>query len=125
MEYMESLNERLVENDKIACIFLIDLDHFKTINDSLGHDIGDKFLIEVSKRIEVYVKETHMLARLGGDEFILVSKELSEKEFQDSPGCTFAEGVLNVIRQPYIIDKHDLHISASIGVHQTESFVLL
>ena len=118
MEYMESLNERLIENNKIACLFLIDLDHFKRINDSLGHDIGDKLLIEVSKRIEHFVRETHMMARLGGDEFILVSKELSEKEFNDNPGCGFAQGILDVIREPYIIDKHHLHISASIGVHQ-------
>ncbi len=118
IEYMESLNDRLVENNKIACIFLIDLDHFKTINDSLGHDIGDKLLIEVAQRIELYVKETHMLARLGGDEFILVSRELHGETFGDSDKYDFAEGVLNVIRQPYIIDNHHLHISASIGVHQ-------
>ena len=118
MEYMEALNERLKENKKISCIFLIDLDHFKTINDSLGHDIGDKLLIEVAERIEFYVKETHMVARLGGDEFILVSKELSEEQFQNDIGCGFTEGLLNVIRQPYIIDNHHLHISASIGVHQ-------
>jgi diguanylate cyclase (GGDEF)-like protein len=118
MEYMESLNERLAENHKTACMFLIDLDHFKTINDSLGHDVGDKLLIAVSKRIELYVKDTHMVARLGGDEFILVSKELSEEEFENDTGCTFAEGLLNVIRQLYIIDGHHLHISASIGVHQ-------
>jgi len=118
MEYMESLNERLAENRKTACMFLIDLDHFKTINDSLGHDIGDQLLIEVAKRIELYVKDTHMVARLGGDEFILVSKELSDKEFEDNPGCAFAEGLLNVIRQVYVIDGHHLHISASIGVHR-------
>ena len=118
MEYMESLSERIAESGKTACMFLIDLDHFKTINDSLGHDIGDKLLIEVSKRIKKYVQDTHMVARLGGDEFILVSKELSEKEFEKNPGCTFADGLLNVIRELYIIDGHHLHISASIGVHQ-------
>jgi diguanylate cyclase (GGDEF)-like protein len=118
MEYMESLHERLVDNHKTACMFLIDLDHFKTINDSLGHDIGDKLLIEVSRRIEHYVKDTHMVARLGGDEFILVSKELSKEEFENNPGCAFAEGLLDVIRQLYMIDGHHLHISASIGVHQ-------
>jgi len=106
MEYMESLNERLAENNKMACMFLINLDHFKTINDSLGHDIGDKLLIEVAKRIELYVKETHMVARLGGDEFILVSKELNEVKFRDDGGCNFAEVLLNVIRQPYITHKH-------------------
>jgi len=118
MEYMESLNGRLGENDKIACIFLIDLDHFKTINDSLGHDIGDKLLIEVGKRIELYANETHVVARLGGDEFMIVSKELKKEEFDTTPGCAFAEGVLNMIRKPYIIDNHHLRISASIGVHK-------
>ena len=118
MEYMESLNERLSQSNKVACIYLIDLDHFKTINDSLGHDIGDKLLIEVTKRIEHYVKDSHMLARLGGDEFILVSKALNEKTFINGSGLSFAEELLHVIRQPYIIDKHHLHISASIGVHQ-------
>lgn len=120
MEYMESLNERLAENHKTACMFLIDLDHFKTINDSLGHDIGDKLLVEVSKRIEEYASDTHMVARLGGDEFILVSKELSRVEFENDPGCAFAEGLLNVIRKLYVIEGHHLHISASIGVHQID-----
>ena len=124
MEYMESLNERLAENHKIAYMFLIDLDHFKTINDSLGHDIGDKLLIAVSNRIRNYVKDAYMVARLGGDEFILVSKELSEEEFEDSPGSDFAEGLLNVIRELYIIDGHHLHISASIGVHQINPLLL-
>jgi len=120
MEYMESLNERLRENNKTASLFLIDLDHFKMINDSLGHDIGDKLLIDVSKRIELYVKETHILARLGGDEFILVSKEFSHKTFNIDEGYSFAEGLINMIRQPYVIDGHYLHISASIGVYQLD-----
>lgn len=124
MEYMESLSERLHENKKTACMFLIDLDHFKTINDSLGHDIGDKLLIEVANRIKSYVSKTHIVARLGGDEFILVSKELSEEEFKNDPGCSFAEGLLDVIRELYIIDNHHLHISASIGVHKLNPFSL-
>ncbi len=118
MEYMESLNDRLLENHKSASIFLIDLDHFKTINDSLGHDIGDKLLLEVSKRIGLYVKDTHMLARLGGDEFVLVSKVLNNKEYEVNAEYSFAEGLLSVIRQPFNIDGHYLHISASIGLHE-------
>lgn len=124
MDYMESLNERLAVNHKTACMFLIDLDHFKTINDSLGHDIGDKLLIEVSERLRLYVKDTHIVARLGGDEFILISKESSEKEYQKDPTSSFAEGLLHIIREPYIIDGHHLHISASIGVHKIDpSFI--
>ncbi len=124
MEYMESLNERLAVNHKTACMFLIDLDHFKTINDSLGHEIGDKLLIEVSERLKGYAKDTHIVARLGGDEFILISKELNEDMSQMDPAYSFAEGLLYVIRKPYIIDGHHLHISASIGVHQIDpSFI--
>lgn len=124
MEYMESLNERLLENNRTASLFLIDLDHFKMINDSLGHDIGDKLLIDVSRRIELYVKETHILARLGGDEFILVCKELNKKILNIDEGYSFAEGLLHMIRQPYMIDGHYLHISASIGVYQLDPSLL-
>ncbi len=118
MEYMESLQERLNETSETAYLFLIDLDHFKTINDSLGHDIGDKLLIEVSRRIEKYIKNIFTLARLGGDEFILVSKEYHQEEMTGEMAYSFAEGLLQVIREPYHIDKHHLHISASIGVHK-------
>jgi len=118
MEYMESLQERLNETSETAYLFLIDLDHFKTINDSLGHDIGDKLLISVSRRIEVYIKNIFTLARLGGDEFILVSKEYHQEEMTEEMAYSFAEGLLQVIREPYHIDKHHLHISASIGIHK-------
>ena len=118
MEYMESLQERLNETSETAYLFLIDLDHFKTINDSLGHDIGDKLLISVSRRIEAYIKNIFTLARLGGDEFILVSKEYHQEEMTEEMAYSFAEGLLQVIREPYHIDKHHLHISASIGIHK-------
>ncbi len=120
MEYMESLHERLAVNHKTACLFLIDLDHFKTINDSLGHEIGDKLLIEVSERLKEYAEDTHIVARLGGDEFILISKELNEDMSKMDPAYSFSEGLLYVIRKPYSIDGHHLHISASIGVHQID-----
>ena len=118
MAYMESLQERLNETSETAYLFLIDLDHFKTINDSLGHDIGDKLLIMVSRRIEAYIKNIFTLARLGGDEFILVSKEYDREEMTEEIAYRFAEGLLQVIREPYHVDKHHLHISASLGVHQ-------
>ena len=125
MEYMESLQERLNETSDTAYLFLIDLDHFKRINDSLGHDIGDKLLIEVSRRIEAYIRELFVLARLGGDEFILVSKEYDNTLMTDEIAYAFAEGLLQVIREVYNVDKHHLHISASIGVHRLNPSSLL
>jgi diguanylate cyclase (GGDEF)-like protein len=124
MEYMEAFNKRLYAHDKMAYMLLIDLDHFKTINDSLGHDIGDKLLIEVSHRIETFTKGTHTLARLGGDEFILVSNEYDKLIALDEIAYAFANELLSMIRKPYIIDNHHLHISASIGLHEVSHFTL-
>ncbi|MEA2048600.1 MAG: EAL domain-containing protein [Campylobacterota bacterium] len=117
-EYMEALNERLLESRKRASICLIDLDHFKTINDSLGHDIGDKLLIEVTKRIQDYLEEGYILARVGGDEFVLVSRAFADEEFGLNAVYDFAESLLTVVREPYSIEEHHLHISASIGIHE-------
>lgn len=122
MEYMEQLNARLLAHNEKAYMLLIDLDHFKTINDSLGHDIGDKLLIEVAKRIKDFTQETHVLARLGGDEFILVSREYKRDKGLETLASQFANDLLAVIRNPYIIDKHHLHISASIGLHEISDF---
>ncbi|NOR55501.1 MAG: EAL domain-containing protein [Sulfurovum sp.] len=124
MEYIESMSERLMNTKKVVYMLLIDLDHFKTINDSLGHDIGDKLLQEVSKRIDAFSKETHVLARLGGDEFVLVSQEIEEKDYSDEDAYAFAMNLLSVIRAQYTIDGHNLHISASIGLHEITHFSL-
>ena len=122
MEYMESLEERLHENKKVVYLFLIDLDHFKMINDSLGHNIGDMLLIEVAQRIETYSKETHVLARLGGDEFILVSNDTVSNALAEKEAELFAKELLVKLREVFIIDKHRLHVSASIGVHKLKNF---
>ena len=124
MEYMEPLHQRLLEKNKIAYILLIDLDHFKTINDSLGHEIGDKLLMAVSERLKVYSKDKYILARLGGDEFILVSNEFDKTKETQEEAHNFALHLLDEIRKPYNIDTHHLHISASIGLHELENFSL-
>lgn len=118
VEYMDPLNERLIEGKKIAYVFLIDLDHFKIVNDSLGHDIGDELLIEVARRVTDYSKKEYMFARLGGDEFILVSKEHIKWKYTENMAYDFTKGLLEVIRTPYNIEGHRIYISASIGLHQ-------
>lgn len=124
MEYIESMSERLQGTDKVVYLLLIDLDHFKTINDSLGHDIGDKLLQEVSKRLDHFSKDSHVLARLGGDEFVLVSQEQDKEAYSEEEAYTFAMNLLSVIRAQYTIDEHNLHISASIGLHEINHFSL-
>jgi len=118
LDYMDDLLERVHTTGERVHIFLIDLDYFKMINDSLGHDIGDKLLIAVAKRIKLFSQDTHILARLGGDEFILVSKDGKNTKNSEDSAYNFAVRLLESIREPYVIDQHHLYISASIGVHQ-------
>jgi len=117
VEYIDQLIKRVEFSKKFAYILLIDLDHFKTINDTLGHDIGDKVLQEVAKRITEYCKDKHLIARLGGDEFIIVSDEYDMSENCQDIASAFAEKLLDILKEPYFIDKHHLYISASIGVN--------
>jgi len=105
------------QSSKYMYLILIDLDHFKTINDALGHDIGDKLLVDVSKRMESLTKENNgHISRLGGDEFCILSAESSTKAECMDDAKRFTKELLYTIKQTYIIDDHHLYISASIGV---------
>jgi diguanylate cyclase (GGDEF)-like protein/PAS domain S-box-containing protein len=97
---------------QIVALLFIELDRFKSINDSLGHSIGDKLLRAVAKRIQSCVREGDTVARLGGDEFTLLFSGLE----QSSDATAAAEKVLRALRQPFALDGHELFITASIGV---------
>lgn len=117
VEYMERLIARLQISNNFVYILLIDLDHFKTINDTLGHDIGDKVLQEVAERIRRYCGHRYTIARLGGDEFVIVSQEYENTEDCQSLAFNFSETLLQLIKAPYLIDDHHLYLSASIGIN--------
>ncbi|BCB27167.1 hypothetical protein SKTS_20530 [Sulfurimicrobium lacus] len=95
-----------------VAVMFIDMDHFKTINDTLGHHIGDFMLIEVARRLLTIVRESDIVARLGGDEFVVVLAGI-EAEFAV---VTVAEKVIRALGEPYFIDGHELHSSPSIGI---------
>ncbi|QQD22737.1 EAL domain-containing protein [Oceanospirillaceae bacterium ASx5O] len=100
-----------------GAVLFIDLDHFKNINDSLGHPVGDQLLIEVAKRLRVTVRNEDLTARLGGDEFlVLLDQEDNSPEMAASHASDCAQRVLDAIRQPFEIDVHCFHLSASIGI---------
>jgi len=102
---------------KHGALLFIDLDNFKILNDSLGHDIGDLLLQEVSKRLSNCVREGDTVARLGGDEFVVMLEDLSE-DIHDSAKLTetIGEKILNVLGQTYQLDGHLHHSTPSIGV---------
>ncbi len=117
VDYMDQLIKRIQYSRKFAYILLIDLDHFKTINDTLGHEVGDKVLVEVARRIEAYCGKDHTISRLGGDEFTIISEEFEYMEHCREFSHTFAKNLLRILKEPYLIDRHHLYLSASIGVN--------
>lgn len=97
--------------NKVALLSL-DLDHFKQINDSLGHDIGDKVLLAIARRIQHSLRPDDLLARLDGDEFAIVIQHRVEPEHL----VTVANRLIRHINEPLWIDNKELFISASMGV---------
>lgn len=107
-KYILSLAKR---NQIPFAIMFLDLDRFKEINDTLGHHIGDKMLIETAHRLKFLKRETDVVARLGGDEFIILLPNTSFEGAND-----IAQKILELISKPYIIGTHTLNITVSIGI---------
>jgi diguanylate cyclase (GGDEF)-like protein len=93
-------------------VLLLDLDHFKTINDTMGHDLGDELLVQVSERLRRCVRDGDTIARLGGDEFVVLLPRLDSAPHAG----TVAERILNALRAPFSLGGREVHISSSIGV---------
>jgi len=99
------------ENSRVALLF-IDLDKFKTINDSLGHVIGDGLLKGVTIRLRECLRDIDTLSRQGGDEFLIVLNNMRDTE----PVTMVAEKILGRMAEPFEIDHHELSVSLSIGI---------
>jgi diguanylate cyclase (GGDEF)-like protein/PAS domain S-box-containing protein len=99
-------------NKARLAVMSLDLDKFKTINDTLGHDAGDQVLKAVSTRLTGIIRASDTLARVGGDEFILVMMET--KRMEDS--TDIARKILAAFKEPWMVDGHELHLSTSIGI---------
>jgi diguanylate cyclase (GGDEF)-like protein/PAS domain S-box-containing protein len=93
-------------------VLFIDLDHFKTINDTLGHHIGDLLLSQVASRMSFMLRATDTLGRLGGDEFLFLAPELDDPEKLAVIAAKFIE----ILAQPIAVGSHMLHVTPSIGV---------
>jgi diguanylate cyclase (GGDEF)-like protein len=96
--------------DKLA-LMMLDLDHFKDVNDTLGHAIGDKLLRAVGERLLVVLRESDTVCRMGGDEFLLLLGEMKKEDYAPR----VAERVLETIRKPFVIEQHSLRVTTSIG----------
>jgi len=95
----------------LALLFL-DLDRFKAINDSLGHEAGDELLQEIARRLRAVVRDSDIIARLGGDEFVLLLPEIAEGK-QVAP---VAEKILEAVSRPFVLAQQEFRITVSIGI---------
>ena len=112
------LNERLehaltrVRRGEIVAVHLLDLDHFKTVNDTLGHPAGDKLLKMVTKRLQELVRETDTVARMGGDEFAVLQVAIG----QPADATALALRIIEAVSAPYTIDGQQVVIGTSVGI---------
>jgi len=120
--------ERVLRNrsDRLVALLLIDLDHFKQVNDAMGHPVGDELLSEVGRRLAAVIREDDFAARLGGDEFAVLCNDLPDTE----TALGLADRIVSAVAGPVVLRGVGLHVEASIGValsptHASEVDILL
>ncbi|MGD8743387.1 MAG: EAL domain-containing protein [Granulosicoccaceae bacterium] len=111
-ELLSSALDEAIENETIVALLFLDIDHFKTINDSLGHEAGDSLLRILATRLRHAAKESDVVAHLGGDEFTVILKNLSTAD----DARIIGERFLANIARPVQLDEHELTVTTSIGI---------
>ncbi len=106
-----SINQEHRHNGQLAVLFL-DLDYFKNINDTLGHEAGDQLLQEVAARLKTCLRESDTVARLGGDEFVVMLPELDVEKY----AATVAQKILSAVARPFVLTGQECRVTASIGI---------
>ncbi|MFW5488232.1 MAG: EAL domain-containing protein [Desulfovibrio sp.] len=113
MDRLEHAMTRHQRNcQKPFAVLFLDLDRFKVINDSLGHEAGDKLILQISERLAICTRKSDTLARIGGDEFAVLLEDLQDISMAEQ----VAQRILAQVSAPMVIDEHELHTSASIGI---------
>ncbi|RXT04356.1 bifunctional diguanylate cyclase/phosphodiesterase [Ammoniphilus sp. CFH 90114] len=110
--FLETLDLAINENsEKCLSLLFIDLDGFKQINDTLGHNLGDILLQQVSRRLRSGLDKSAFLARMAGDEFTLILENYQRQETEES--CKL---IIHALKEPFLIENHEIYITTSIGV---------
>ncbi len=94
-------------------VMFIDLDRFKTVNDTMGHSVGDELLVQASRRLEGCMDENSMVARLGGDEFSIV---VTHHRYSEQAMAVLATKVVNALEKPFVLRGQEIFVSASVGI---------
>ena len=113
LEKVKEALSRNRRNGEVFTIFMLDLDRFKGVNDTLGHHIGDELLKEAAQRLKLSLRESDTLARLGGDEFAIIQAGESD---QREAAIAIAIRIIDNLNEPFEIEGHKLNIGTSIGI---------
>jgi diguanylate cyclase (GGDEF)-like protein/PAS domain S-box-containing protein len=117
---MDRLQQAMLTSGRTGqhgALMFLDLDHFKQLNDTLGHDVGDELLQQVAARLRACVREGDSVARLGGDEFVVVLEALSVQALEAATqGECIAIKILETLGQPYHLNNHSYTITPSVGI---------
>jgi len=116
IDALQVMTNGLEKSQSYSYLLLIDLDHFKTVNDSLGHDVGDSLLQEVASRLKDVAGYKNIIARLGGDEFVFLGRDFKSANEAITRAMHISNILLESLKSTYSISGHNLYLSASIGV---------
>jgi diguanylate cyclase (GGDEF)-like protein len=117
IDRLSQAQSRCRRHNHNGAVLFMDLDHFKTINDSLGHNVGDLLLQQVANRLTSQIRDEDTASRLGGDEFIVLFTELnSNPQMAAQQARQGALKIQKALSKPYTISEHELHITPSIGI---------
>ncbi len=111
-DHLEKALSLAKRNHKSLATFFLDIDGFKKVNDTLGHDVGDLLLQAVAQRLLSLVRSSDTVARMGGDEFTIILSEIEHPE----DAALIANKVFEAIRKPFFLSEHTIHVTTSIGI---------
>ena len=110
-QLQEAIHRAEIEDDTIA-VLMVDLDNFKHINDTMGHPVGDRLLVDVSRRLTSIVNKHYFLSRFGGDEFLVILEGSTDTFIVDA----YAREIIELLSKPFYLDNQDVRIGCSIGI---------
>lgn len=113
--FLDRLERCIIQSKRTGisgAVMFMDLDHFKSINDTLGHHVGDLLLIEIAKRLTTCVRDTDTVARLAGDEFTIILPEITRSE----DASFVADNIINELIKEYVLDGNKIRVTCSVGI---------